>query len=73
MLKPLSEFQSLPEPEVIRLLERGPLLITQNGEPRLIAQSLDSFEFMVRRLRELEAASLRRPKAKRANLFLLRP
>jgi len=55
MQKPLSELSSLPKAELVRLFEREPLLVTQYGEPRFVAQSLDSFESMVRRLRQLES------------------
>lgn len=55
MQKPLSELISLPEADLIRLVEREPLLVTQNGEPHFVAQSLTAYEAMVRRLRELEA------------------
>jgi hypothetical protein len=54
MQKALSELVSLPNAELTRLFAREPLLITQNGEPQFVAQSLDGFEAMVRRLRELE-------------------
>jgi hypothetical protein len=43
--------------------------VTQNGEPRFVAQSLESFEAMVRRLRELEAVPRRGP----GKVILLRP
>jgi prevent-host-death family protein len=57
MQKALSELASLPESELNRLVEHEPVLITQNGEPKFVAQSPDAFDSMVRRLRELEAAS----------------
>jgi hypothetical protein len=60
MQKSLSEFVSLPEAELARIIERGPLLVTQDEEPRFVAQSIDAFEQMVRRLRELESVSARR-------------
>ena len=60
MQKSISEFASLPEAELVRMVEREPLLVTRNGEPQFVAQSLDSFEGMVRRLRELEAKKPRR-------------
>jgi prevent-host-death family protein len=71
MQKALSELVSLPEAELNRLVEREPVLVTQNGEPQFVAQSLHAFETMVRRLRQLEA----NPKADqpRGKLFLLRP
>ena len=72
MQKPLSELSSLPEAELIRLFEREPLLVTQNGEPQFVAQSLDSFEFMVRRLRQLESTTTAVQK-RRGKLILLRP
>jgi hypothetical protein len=55
MQKSLFEFVSLPEAELIRTLENGPLLLTQNEEPRFVAQPIDQFETMVRRLRTLES------------------
>lgn len=60
MQKSLSEFVSLPEAELARIIEHGPLLVTQDEEPRFVAQSIDAFERMVRRLRELESVSKRR-------------
>ena len=57
MQKALSELIELPEAELNRLVDREPLLVTNNGEPQFVAQSLDAFDNMVRRLRELEAAS----------------
>lgn len=57
MQKSLSELVKLPEAELTRLFDREPLLVTHNGEPRFVAQSLDAFESMVRRLRELESTS----------------
>jgi prevent-host-death family protein len=73
MQKSLSELASLPESELCRLVEREPVLITANGEPTFVAQSLDSFEEMVRRIRKLEAGSSVRPTDRRAKLILLRP
>ena len=70
MQKALSELASLPETELNRLFEREPLLVTQNGEPQFVAQSLDAFDAMVRRLRELEQADT--PKRNLGKLFLLR-
>lgn len=55
MHKTIFEFVSLPEAELVRMLEDGPLLLTQNDEPRIVAQSIDDYEAMVRRLRALEA------------------
>lgn len=72
MQKPLSELSSLPEAELVRLFEREPLLVTQNGEPQFVAQSLDSFEFMVRRLRQLESMTTAVQK-RRGKLIFLRP
>ena len=72
MQKPLSELSSLPEAELVRLFEREPLLVTQNGEPQFVAQSLDSFEFMVRRLRQLESTTTAVQK-RRGKRILLRP
>ena len=72
MQKALFELQTLPEDEVVKLVEHGPLLVTRDGEPQFIAQSLDSFEGMVRRLRQLES-KLNRPFRGRGKLFLLRP
>ena len=57
MQKALEELVSLPEAELDQLFRRDPVLVTHNGEPRFVAQSLDAFESMVRRLRELESAS----------------
>ena len=60
MQKSLSEIVSLPEDEVLHLIttREDPLLITHEGEPRFVAQSLDSYEALVRRLRKLEAERL---------------
>jgi prevent-host-death family protein len=71
MQKALNDLAALPEAELAQLVEREPLLVTQNGEPRFVAQSLDSFEAMVRRLRQLEAFSERT--GQRGKLVLLRP
>ena len=38
------------------MIEREPLLVTHDGEPQFVAQSLDSFEAMVRRIRQLESS-----------------
>lgn len=73
MQKALSELVSLSEAELNQIFEREPLLITQNGEPHFVAQSLDAFESMVRRLRQLETASRRQLPDRRGNLILLRP
>ena len=72
MLKSLSEFQSLSEIDLVRIVEHGPLLVTQDEEPRFVAQSIDAFETMVRRLRELEAGTKHRAVIRRAQVFLLR-
>ena len=69
MQKALSELVSLPEAELNQLVQREPLLVTCNGEPQFVAQSLDAFESMVRRLRELEAAS--RPAKKKLGKLIL--
>jgi prevent-host-death family protein len=71
MQKSLSELASLPESELSRLVEREPVLITANGEPTFVAQSLHSFEEMVRRIRKLEAAQRHRTEH-RGKLILLR-
>jgi prevent-host-death family protein len=73
MQKTLSELSSLPDGELLKIVEREPLLVTQNGEPRFVAQSLDSFESMVRRLRQLETSSRRSPSGQRGKVTLLRP
>ena len=73
MQKSLSELSSLPDGELLRAVEKEPLLVTQNGEPRFVAQSLDSFESMVRRLRRLEAPNRRPPSDRRGKLIILRP
>lgn len=72
MQKALTELVSLPHSELIRLFEREPLLVTQNGEPQFVAQSLDAFDAMVRRIRQLEANSSHAPN-RRGKLILLRP
>jgi hypothetical protein len=56
MQKALCELSALPDAELVQLFEREPVLVTHNGEPQFVAQSLESFETMVRRLRELESA-----------------
>jgi hypothetical protein len=73
MQKSLAEFLSLPESELIRLVAEGPLLITQDHEPRFVAQSIDAFESMVRRLRELESTLGDRKVIRRARVIPLRP
>ncbi len=70
MQKALSELATISEAELVEL-DRYPLLVTHNGEPRLVAQSLDSFEKMVRRLRELEATTKRPIPELRGKLILL--
>jgi prevent-host-death family protein len=62
MLKSLSEFQALSGEELDRVVEHGPILITDEEEPRFVAQSIEDFEAMVRRLRSLEEISARRQK-----------
>jgi PHD/YefM family antitoxin component YafN of YafNO toxin-antitoxin module len=62
MLKSLSEFQALTTSELTRIVEDGPILITDDEEPRFVAQSVEDFEAMVRRLRNLEEISARRRK-----------
>jgi hypothetical protein len=63
MQKALSELSSLPEAELVRLFER---------EPQFVAQSLDSFDSMVRCLRLLESTSAQTQR-RRGKLILLRP
>jgi hypothetical protein len=60
MLQSLPEFQSLSRTELARMVELGPILITDGDEPRFVAQSIEAFESMVRRLRRLERVSTRR-------------
>jgi len=72
MQKALSELFALPDSELSRLVEREPVLITQNGEPQFVAQSLDAFEAMVRRLRQLEEGATSDSKRRRGQLILLR-
>lgn len=57
MQKSLSELTALAPDELSTLMDRldQPLLVTCDGEPRFVAQSLDSFDAMVRRLRSLES------------------
>jgi hypothetical protein len=61
--KSLSEIVALPEEEVLHLIagRNEPVLVTHEGEPRFIAQSLEAYETLVRRLRILEAES-RKPR-----------
>lgn len=72
MQKSLSEFVTLPETELSRIMEQGPVLVTQDEEPRFVAQSIDAFERMVRRLRELESVSKRRGSLRPAQVIPLR-
>ena len=67
MQKSLSELSALPEGELSSLIDGAgePLLITQNGEPRFVAQSLDAFDLMMRKLRALEAKGKRRGEERR--------
>ena len=63
MLKSLSEFQALTGNELSQIVEDGPILITDDEEePRFVAQSVEDFEAMVRRLRNIDEASKRRGK-----------
>lgn len=77
MQKALSELATLPEAELIRLFEpeprvgRQPLLVTRNGEPLFVAQSLDDFESMVRRLRHLESEKKAERSSRQGKLILL--
>jgi len=71
MLKSLSDFQSLSDTELSEIVGKGPLLVTQDEEPCFVAQSVDAFETMVRRLREFELAAKRRS-SRRAKIHLLR-
>lgn len=71
MQKALSELACLPEADLVQLFEREPLLVTHNGEPQFVGQSLKSFEAMVRRLRQLEA-SLPHNQPPRGKLILFR-
>jgi PHD/YefM family antitoxin component YafN of YafNO toxin-antitoxin module len=72
MQKSISEFVSLPEAELTRIIDHGPVLVTQDDEPRFVAQSIDAFEQMVRRLRELEAVSKRRSTIRSAQIIPFR-
>ena len=60
MLKSLADFRTLPEAELAELMDGGPILITQDDEPKFVAQSVGDFEEMVQRLRKLEAIATRR-------------
>jgi PHD/YefM family antitoxin component YafN of YafNO toxin-antitoxin module len=62
MQKSLSELSALPEDELSNLIDGAgePLLVTQNGELRFVAQSLDAFDLMMKRIRTLEAEGKRR-------------
>lgn len=60
MLKSLSDFRALPETELAEAITAGPILLTQNNEPKFVAQSVEDFEAMVRRLRQLEMILKRR-------------
>ena len=65
MQKSLSDLTSLSHDELLRFFAQmnEPLLVTQNGEPQFVAQSLPDFEAMVRRLRILEAERSNRANA----------
>lgn len=56
MQKSLFEIFSLSEDQVVGLIVQhtDPILVTHKGEPRFIAQSLDAYEALIRRLRTLE-------------------
>jgi len=56
MQKSLSELTSLSSEELTVLMDQvnEPLLVTCDGQPRFVAQSLAGFEAMIRRLRALE-------------------
>ena len=71
MLKSLSEFRRLSDAELIRAIECGPLVLTENEEPRFVTQTIDSFEAMVRRLRELESSSKKRERPRLAPVIQL--
>jgi len=62
MLKSLSEFQALSGSELSQMVEHGPVLITDQEEPKFVAQAVEDFEALVRRLRNWEQASVRRQK-----------
>lgn len=69
MQKSLSEIVSLPEEEVLHLIadRKEPLLVTHQGEPKFVAQSLDAYEALIRRLRILESE---RTKPRRAGIVI---
>ena len=73
MQKSLSDLVDLPEAELARIIDHEPLLVTQHGEPRFVAQSLESFEAMVRRLRQLESAAKQSTGRRPGRVILLRP
>ena len=73
MQRILSELSSLPDGELLKIVENEPLLVTQNGEPRFVAQSLESFESMVSRLRQLETRPRTLPSDRRGKVVFLRP
>ncbi len=56
MQKSLSDLTSLSPEELTFLLEQigERLLVTNDGQPQFVAQSLTGFEAMIRRLRTLE-------------------
>jgi PHD/YefM family antitoxin component YafN of YafNO toxin-antitoxin module len=56
MQKSLSDLTSLSPEELTFLMEQitEPLLVTNNGQPQFVAQSLTGFESMISRLRALE-------------------
>jgi PHD/YefM family antitoxin component YafN of YafNO toxin-antitoxin module len=56
MQKSLSDLTSLSPEELTVLMDQinEPLLVTTNGQPQFVAQSLTGFESMIRRLRALE-------------------
>ena len=72
MQKSFSEIVSLPGTELIRMIEREPLLVTHDGEPQFVAQSLDSFEAMVRRIRQLESSTKQTHNRPRGRLIFFR-
>ena len=73
MLKSLEDFRTLPEAELAAIMDGGPVLITQDDEPKFVAQSVEDFEMMVQRLRELEAISRRRSSLRCVQVIPLRP
>jgi hypothetical protein len=56
MQKSLLELAALSPDELSKFIDRigEPLLVTRDGEPQFVAQSLAAFEAMVRRIRALE-------------------